>query len=190
MGLSPAFVSFIARIVRTLTCLSLPLPKHKKSTPYDTTQHQQRTDDMGTSGNGMVILLQTAFGQKKLPIVEAIWRTVAEIPADKRQRQAARIIHVGCHIDKVLTKPPYTDRGPECIASLELKHEKTDQRHQKLAETSSQRVHESTEKPEQDVPRLVKWKIDQVHETVTSGIRSNGYGNQLPAEIEKNQQNK
>src|SRR5215831_11302532 len=84
--------------------------------------------------------------------------------AEQHEFKCSCIVDVGSNIHQTLRRPPQSHRGAERIAGFDKERAEADHRHENLAETSPQNRQKATERDENHMSRLMKWKIDEMEE--------------------------
>ena len=111
-------------------------------------------------GQAMVVLQPAQHGEKIVPVVPV--RFFSRDPTQQHEIHGPRIMDVGRNVHEVLRRPPQANRGAEWIASLHQERAETDDRHQELSQTPSEKHHESAERNKDEMTCFVEREIDQM----------------------------
>src|SRR3954468_1763515 len=112
---------------------------------------------------GPIVLHPAERGEQILPVVSL--DLSARVPAQQDELQRPRIGDVRCDVEEILARPPGAYRSSERIPLLD-KCNRAHDWNEYLEKAPAKNGHESTERREQNVARLVENQVGQMQQRV------------------------
>ena len=151
--------------------------QYDDASPDNGAEHENNADVVRKVSQPMVPFQQIQHRQNVVPVVSIGF--FARHSTDEHEVKRPRIVDVGRDIHHALRRPPQGHRSPKWIPGLHQECAKTNDRHENLAERSSENRHEATERHEDHMSGFMKGKIDQVKKRITGIVRFEGRHDEL-----------
>lgn len=113
---------------------------------------------------------------------------MAPIAAQQRENSSPGIPDIGGYIKEIFTKPPQPHGCGKGIPRLQEKHNRADQRHEELPQSTTQRGEELAKRTEKNMTSLVKRSINEMEKAFSDSIGGYRGKDELPSPDQQDSQ--